>query len=76
VLGRMSRVRLLATMGPVTNPSQSAEGQSGPEVNVQAEPVSPQPPPPPPDRSWIEFDIGIRNQDPGVVEHRVIQRGD
>ena len=38
----------------MTAPSQ------GPETEAQGN----QPEPPPRDRSWIEFDVGLRNQDP------------
>ncbi|MCA2304844.1 hypothetical protein JF770_14850 [Mycobacterium intracellulare] len=51
----------------MTNPSQSAGGQSS---STDAGGQDAPPPPPPPDRSWIEFDIGIRNQDPGVIERK------
>jgi hypothetical protein len=30
----------------------------------------------PPDRSWIEFDVGLRNQDPAAIERKVIEHGD
>ncbi|HTX94019.1 MAG TPA: hypothetical protein VME67_03760 [Mycobacterium sp.] len=62
----------------MTNPSQSAEGQPGAEGGAEGAPP-PLPPPPPrrrPDRSWIEFDTGIRNQDPGVVERKIIEPGE
>jgi hypothetical protein len=39
-------------------------------------PQQPPPPPRPPDRSWIEFAVVIRNQDPGVIERMIIERGD
>jgi len=57
----------------MTNPSQSADGQPGAQAAAQD---APPPPPPPPDRSWIEFDVGLRNQDPNVIENKIIERGD
>jgi len=55
----------------MTNPSQGAEGQGA------QQPEAPPPPQPsPPDVSWIEFDVGMRNQDPAAIEHKVIERGD
>jgi hypothetical protein len=56
----------------MTNPSQGAEGQPTQQSGAQPEP----PPPPRPDRSWIEFDVGLRNQDPATIEHKVIKRRD
>jgi hypothetical protein len=59
-----------------THPSQSAEGQPGAEAGAQGSPPPP-PTPPHPDHSWIEFDSGYRNQDPGVIERgEVIEPGD
>lgn len=47
----------------MTSPSESGdEGQSGSEAELQAGTQ--------PDRSWIEFDLGLRGQDPDGVEHR------
>lgn len=57
--------------GDMTNPSRGAEGQP-----TQQSGAPPPPPPPPPDVSWIEFDIGLRNQDPAAIEHKAIKRKD
>jgi hypothetical protein len=54
----------------MTNPSDGAEGQPTHQSLAQPDPTPPQPPP---DRSWIEFDVGLRNQDPATIEHKVIR---
>jgi hypothetical protein len=56
----------------VTNPSHGAENQPNQDVGAQPGATAG----PPPDRSWIEFDVGLRNQDPEAIERRVIERGD
>ncbi|MGV0041675.1 hypothetical protein [Mycobacterium colombiense] len=53
----------------MTNSSENAEDQSIPEVNTQAETA---PSPTTPDRSWVEFDLGMRSQDPNVIQHKVV----
>jgi hypothetical protein len=54
----------------MTNPSDGAEGQPTHQSVAQPDPTPAQPPP---DRSWIEFDVGLRNQDPATIEHKVIR---
>ena len=53
----------------MTNPTANSEGQStqGGETGAGSESAQTQPPP---DRSWIEFDIGIRSQDPDTITRK------
>lgn len=58
----------------MTTDTPNAEGQGGGGQTPSTTPTSGQlptdPAPTPPDRSWIEFDIGLRNQDPRGITRK------
>jgi hypothetical protein len=56
----------------MTNPSDSTESQPPAEVQTQAD----SPPRQVPDRTWVEFDVGLRNQDPNTIQHKVVGPSD